>query len=312
MKYKHITVYILMFSMIFAINITKATPIINFNVDVPYVSSWWWWNGGELLDSTVVDTRLNFLSNNNVSEIYLYFNSDNGYSRYFPIYRDIISKANSKGIKCSALGADANWLNENGNTYYDLWFSQIAEYQADAAVNEKFIGVHLDLEPGFSDSTVNTDESTDVVLKQRFVELYNYGRVFCDMSSIQFGADVPGWYDYNGRTVLYEGNRLKLGEFVAMKVDALTIMSYVNDAQIQVRGSADMILLAQKYGRKVVLACETGNTSGTSIPSWSSYYEKGAIYMYNQIEEIKALMDGRYGYYGVAIHHVKAWMEMNE
>jgi hypothetical protein len=314
MKRKLIVTCTLLISMLFVFNSTEAAPTSTLDVDVPSIATWWWWNDGELFNSSVVDTRLVFLENNNVTEIYLYFNADSGYTRYFSVYRDIISKANEKGIKCYALGADANWLDENGSDYYDLWFNQIVQFQASAAVNEKFIGVHFDLEPGFTNSTVETDLVTDVTLKERFVELYNYGRVFCDNNNLQFEADVPGWYDFIGRTVLYEGNRLTLGEFVAKKVDGLTIMSYHYQGEVQVRGSSDMILYAQKYNRKVVLSCETNNTEGSSEPSWITYYGegKGANYMYGQIAEIKALMDGRYGYYGVAIHHIKAWMDMNE
>jgi hypothetical protein len=121
--------------------------------------------------------------------------------------------------------------------------------------------------------------------------------------------DVPLWFADGSLMVQDGADTITIGEYTAKRVDTLTIMSYRDSAQGQIDTAMGLIQFCKKYGKKVVIGCETGNIV-PSEPEYVTYYEEGKAYLNQELNNIKTLMQSIYDNYGVSIHHLDPWRKL--
>lgn len=260
----------------------------------------WWWNSQYIKNEKDRNVRLDFLQENGVTEIYMYYG--NAFDKYF---RTFVADCNSRGIRVAALGGDAIWLTEDGYGAYLRWLEKIKDYQAEAVENEKFYGVHIDFEP------VQLPEyaRNPAAMSSEAARIYDTGRQFCDENQLLFEADVSMWID-NPALLMPDGEKqVTLGEYIARCVDTLSIMSYRDTALAQFTDAQPMIRLGMKYNKKVVLGSETGESSEANFVT---YHEEGKATLVKQQLKLKAMMDSQYADYGLAIHDVNVWLLLKD
>lgn len=265
-----------------------------------YTLGTWWWGTNYIKNEIDLKLRLDFLQDNGVTEIYVY------YGRIFDKYfRSFVADCDSRGIRVAALGGDANWLTEDGFAAYQRWLSKIKDYQAEAEDDEKFYGVHIDLEP----HQIPQYAADPAAMSAEVARVYDTGRQFCDENKLLFEADVSMWIDDPDLMMPDNNEQVTLGEYITRRVDTLSIMSYRDTAAAQFNDAQPMIDLAVKYGRKVLLGSETGESTEADFVT---YYEEGKAKMMEQQQMLKAMMDEKYSNYGLAIHYVDSWFLLKD
>ncbi len=268
--------------------------------DIPYFSyetaqkfgslGVWWWNANQITSESACTERLDFLQQNHVTEIYLCVvdQTDTQIAAF-------IKNAASRGMRVAWLSGDVSWLDED-NTGFDEVFARFKAYQDKAAENEKFYGIHLDVEPhqrtnpdwqGYADFVVRAGK-----------EAHAFGTV------IEW--DIPFWLDDTLVTV--DGKSQKLLTVLAENADTLALMSYRDTAAAMLGTAMQEIPLGAEYGCKIILGAETYSLEGPAV----SFMEEGKAIMYAELESVLSALVGENlpGGYGCAIHYVDTWMNL--
>ncbi|HAL73496.1 MAG TPA: hypothetical protein DCM45_00210 [Clostridiales bacterium] len=261
----------------------------------------WWWNAQFIRTETDRDLRLQFLQDEGVSEIYLYY----GGVVWDKYYRQFIAACQTRGIRVAALGGDAGWLSDEGFAGYQRWLARIAQYQADASESEKFYGLHLDFEPG-----QNPEYAKDPsAMAGQVSRVYDLGRQFSDEHALIFEADVSMWIDDPEHLMPDGAEQVALGEYIARRVDTLSIMAYRDTAREQYQSALPMIRIARQYNRKVIMGSETGQSTEAEFVS---YFEEGKAVLQKEQVRLIGLMDKEDVEYGLAVHYVESWFELKD
>ena len=277
-------------------------PVLNFRNpgDTQTVGVWWWTLGD--ITSGDCDKYLDFLSKNKVSEIYLCVDRM-GSSVSAASVRPFVKKAGQKGMRVAALTGDVSWITP-GNTGFDNFVKKFNDYQKDAASDEKFYAMHLDVEPHQRD-----DFSTNrAAILQMFADLLTKkARPAATAAGTLLEWDIPFWF--TASDIVKDGSdSLRLDELMAKKCDTVAVMSYRDTAAKMYDVAKEEIQFAKKYGTKIILGAETYSTEGNAV----SYMEEGKIYMNTELVKLKGLLDTAVPSkkYGIAIHQHKRWYDL--
>ncbi|GFP74554.1 amidase [Clostridium fungisolvens] len=278
-------------------NSVKTTTV---NQTVSKQNSTWLWDTQQIVKNS--DNILNFAVANNVKNIYLQVN----YSLNLDYYKSFIKKASSKNISVQALDGDPDWVSDGGVYKQQQFFDWVTKYQKSALANEKFNGVHLDVEP-----YLNTQYSQNMN-----GVLANYQSLLLNAVSntnalgIQLAIDIPFWFDgvtYN--TKYGTGN---LAEWIIKNVKNVVIMAY-RDTAAGTNGIISVVSkelsLGKQYGTTVTVGVETQKSSeGDNI----SFYEEGQAYMNQELNKVYTSYSGNSSFGGFAIHHIMSWMVLRK
>ncbi|GKU26495.1 hypothetical protein [Clostridium folliculivorans] len=274
------------------------TPVVTQTTSTQ--NSTWLWDTQQIVSNS--DTILNFAATNNVKNIYLQVN----YSLKLDYYKNFIRKAAAKSISVQALHGAPDWASDNGAYKQQQLFDWLTKYQSSALINEKFNGVHLDVEP-YLNTQYNQNMNGVIV---------NYQGLLLDAVSktnalgIKLAVDVPFWFDgvtYN--TKYGTGN---LAEWIIKNVKNVVIMAY-RDTAAGTNGIISVVSkelrLGKLYGTKVTVGVETQKSSeGDFI----SFYEEGRACMNQELNKVYISYSGNSSFDGFAIHHVMSWMVLRK
>ncbi|WP_316570094.1 amidase [Neobacillus sp. YIM B06451] len=247
-----------------------------------------------LWDTSLIETRpdevLAFLKENNANQVFLQINRDismNSYKRF-------ISKSSALGIKIHALDGAPDWVSGKGGAYLNQFMGWVASYQAGAAPEEKFSGIHLDLEPYLYSGWTSNYKATVLAYQTLLLN----AKAQSGQLGLPLGADMPFWFDehtYNNK--IGKGN---LANWAIQTVDFPTIMAYRDTAPAITEIISNEIRMAQNAGKTLIVGVETGASSeGNSI----TFHEEGKAYMEGEL----AAVDGSHVF---AIHYLESWMNM--
>ena len=241
----------------------------------------WWWS-----QSLDVDEYLTFAKDNGVTEIYYcdYSCGDNTAT--------LVKKAAAKKIDVYVLAGEKEWLNDRQGLD-----DVIANYQKfQTKHSHKLAGIHLDIEPHqFSDFKTNR---ADYLLK--LVTLINENKT--KYPDIKFDYDIPFWLD---DIIEYNGTSQETYKHIIDTADRTFLMSYCDTAQKMQDVSKEEIEYATAHNKILFLGAETYSEEGDQV----SYYEEGKAYMQEQLAELrKALPDN----FGIAIHQIKTWKDLQD
>lgn len=269
---------------------TFATP------NVPY--STWLWNTNQI--TTNADQVINFLSTHKVTDLYLQVN----YSISANTYKNFIKKADLYNIRVHALDGSSEWVSSNGTSLQNSFFAWLTNYQNSALPEEKFKGVHLDVEP-----YLNSQYSTNMnAVLQNYQACFVNSVSKCNELGLTLGVDIPFWFDGVYYTTPYgSGN---LAQWVIKNVKNVTVMAY-RDTALGNNGiiglTSTEMNLGKQYGSVITIAVETQQcTEGSHL----SFYEEGQKYMYSQLNTVYTNYSIYSSFGGFAIHHVASWMAL--
>lgn len=214
-------------------------------------------------------------------------------------YSSFISKAKAAGIDVYALDGAPDWAAPKGYLSQDRFMSWVSGYQAQAAENTKFAGVHLDVEPylysGWKSNQAATIKSFQSLLKRAGTSTAKMG--------LPLEADIPFWFD----EITYKNSYGKglLAEWIIANTAGVTIMAYRDSAPMIIDIVKNEMDMARRLGKSVVVGVETDRTDEGSIITFA---EEGEAFMKQELAAVAAHYAGNPAYKGNAVHHVGSWM----
>ena len=257
-------------------------------------------NGTWIWDTSIIVSQgseiISFLKESNINELYLQINRDISKDKY----REFINMASENDIKVYALDGSSSWILEEKRYRVDRFFDWVEEYNNTSSNNQKFSGIHLDVEPYVS-SIWKSDKATAILYYQDYLE---YAVDRAHKLNLSFGADIPFWFDGTYFSNIYgEGN---LARWLLERVDSANIMAYRDKAENIISCAKNELKWAKELGKKLVISVEIGKSSeGDSI----TFYEEGKDYMYSELEKVKQYCKEEGYTPNLAIHYLEKLME---
>lgn len=295
---KFFTALFLTIVLIMPANVAFAGQSINVTNNNQY--STWLWDTNQI--TTNCDEILNFLSSNNVKNLYLQID----YNLKPDIYRSFIKKASMKNISVHALDGAPDWVSNDGVRKQKRFFDWLTNFQKTAGTNEKFKGANLDVEPYLNP---NYDKNKNKILENYQAFLLN-ALNNCNSLKLSLSIDIPFWFDEVKYNTKYGTG--SLAEWVIKNVKNVVIMAY-RDSAAGDNGIINLVskelALGKQYNTKVIIAVETQKCSeGDNI----SFYEEGLTYMNRELSKVYVNCNNNSSFGGFAIHDVINWMKLGK
>lgn len=254
----------------------------------------WVWYKNEILRPGPV---LDFLTKNGVNEIYLTYTPDMGVVNY----RNFIAECTKADIRVSLIGADAGWVLEKGHKDRDAYFSFFEDYQNTVNENEKFYGMHMDIEPHQLEEWTDDNEST----VKGYCDFILLAREVANRTNTLLELDIPCWF---GVFKANDGGEvIPLSEFCLRHADTTLLMSYRDNARDAIEFAGFDLNLCRKYGKKLSLALETGKIyEEVNI----TFDHLGTVPLNEELHKLREIIETEYKEcnIGYAVHHYNSWV----
>jgi hypothetical protein len=261
-----------------------SSPRIPFEKDKEVLGVWLWYVS---LDSAQQYKYLDFAEKNGINEIY-YCNDLKDKTNI----GSFVARAQKRGIKVYLLVDDYKFIWDHA--LFARTMERFIAYQNKAPENQKFAGLHLDIEPQIHP---RYDENALAFL-QDYMDFVVWA---CSTYSPAgtFDFDIAYWFD---NEVTYRGEKTQLYKALITEADRVFVMSYKDTAERMYDTAKEEIAFAKSLNKQIVLGAETGEIKDEPE---ISYYGKGSAYMHEQLHKLAALID--YDNYGLSIHHMASW-----
>jgi hypothetical protein len=288
-RYLNVIILVLVFTIVFNFSV----PSTSFAKD--YSKATWVWNTSIIVNAS--QDLLSYASSNGVNMIYLQISTDIETSEY----QAFIKKASAQGIKVYALDGAPKMALEAEREQVTAFLNWIEAYQQQVEEDEKFAGVHVDIEPYLlpewqSDwqSLVTEWQSTMKYISNRAQELH-----------LHASADMPFWFD----EYQIPGNQMTLSRWLIGQFDSITIMAYRDSAELIFSFSENELKEAKEQGKTIMLGVETNPSS--EIES-VTFYEEGSKYMNKQLLKVQGMANKYNSFEGIAIHDYIGWKSLKK
>jgi len=257
-------------------------------------STWVW-------EAKIIETDpsqiLEFASNNQLNSIYLQADRDVDES----LYRKFISRATKLGIEVEALGGAPRWVKKENQHEIIKHLEWVNTYNTSAGSNEKFAGLHFDIEPYLLDEWDTKRE--DVLHKWmdtiRLIERESRGM------GLKMSFDVPFWIH---KINVPGSNHYSFSTWLLEKADRLVIMDYRNFALGNdgiVENGRQVLREAITLGKQVVVAVDTArSTEGDK----TTFYSRSKGEMEKELSIAGKELSRYSSFAGFAIHDYKNWI----
>ena len=264
------------------------------------LGTWWWSFASDAPE--LRDRRLQWLDARRVNEIYLCCPSlvRGDAESATETLRTFIASAGERGIRVALLDGDVSWI-QAGSTGFDRTFAAFTNYQARVEPDERFYGLHLDIEPHQEDGYWSHEADA----LSRYWTLVS-GTIAPQVRATGYRLefDTPFWWDE--KTVSVGKNRkANLAELMSGVADTVTLMSYRDTAQAIYNCGADEVPMSIASGCKLVFGVETYSLEGDYV----SFMEESQQIMFEELDKLRAILRKAHpeGTFGVAIHDVGHW-----
>lgn len=259
----------------------------------------WMWDINSINKST---EAIGFLKSRNVTEVYLAYNPKTSHKNY----REFVKNAYQNDIRVSLIGADAYWILERGVNDFDTFLDWFHRYQSGCSnIDEKFYGIHLDIEPHQLDEW-SVDLNNTIKL---YMNLILKAEKACRDEGVLLEADIPFWFDQF--KVIENNEKIALCEFCIRHCDTTLLMSYRDNARDVFECGRFELGLSEKYGKKVSLALETGKVyEEVNI----TFFHLGTKALDKELKLLDKIVSEESSPYeiGYAVHYYECWSTLPE
>jgi hypothetical protein len=261
----------------------------------------WIWDAKQIENQT--DEMIEFAEKNDINLIYLHVEP----AAVAPeTYRTFIEKANQAGIKVEALGGDPNWaLTANRQSIDDL-ISWVKAFNRSAKSDERFSGIHVDIEPYLLPAW---KEDQEEIVRQWLKNVSYLAAETKKDTDLAVGADLPFWID----SVKVPGSDEKVSNWMVQRLDSITLMAYRNQALGQ-NGIVEIVekivddANVHKKGSVIVGVNIMKTMEGAHV----SFYEEGTEEMNNQLAILQEELSNNPAFAGSAIHDYESWKHASQ
>jgi hypothetical protein len=267
---------------------------IHGNLDRPVRATWVW-------DTTQIRNGaqdvLNFAAENSINTIYLQINRD----VKIPEYKNFIRLARAQHIAVDIMDGRSAWGLTESRGQIASFMDWIESYQAQALSNEKFAGIHLDIEPHVHPQW-KTNQASVITQWQGNVD-YIVERA--SAMKMPVAADLPFWLD----NYKIPGSTMAVSSWMIRKFDSITIMAYRDTAAAIYSVAKDELIDAASVGKKISIAVETKQSKeGDFI----TFFEEGDAYMEQQLKLVEQMASVHASFNGFSVHEYSSWKTLRK
>lgn len=285
-----------MFTFLFLGNVVFASTTVSLSGIQKGVGTWLW-----KTDLIVNETPqiISFLNQNGIDEVYLQIKKSIPNQHY----KNFIRTCNENNISVSALDGSASFATPEGAYKVDAFFEWLSNYQSTAEENEKFHGVHLDVEP-YLTTIWKENTPMGILYYQQFVVK---ARGLSDTLELPFGVDIPFWFD--SRFYDNEFGVGNLAEWVIQITDSVNLMSYRDKASKILPIVETELQYGKLYNKKVVVSV---NTKKSSEGNYTTFYEEGATKMNEELLALQDMLEFKEYDFSFAIHSYSHFLALKD
>lgn len=178
----------------------------------------------------------------------------------------------------------------------------VKNYNAESEPDERFEGIHLDIEPY---TLPEWENSRDTLLIEWAANITFFQEETKKDSDLETSADLAVWLD----SFALPGKDTSVAEFMIRTLDHVSLMAFRNNAEGS-NGIAAVVSqemeIADRLGKRLMISVEMKqNHEGPHI----SFYEKGAAEMELQLAKLPDLLAEHQAYQGNIVHAYDYWIE---
>jgi len=268
----------------------------------------WVWDASLISQPENCTKLFRFCRTHHITLIYL-----SAYNVRAPLeksYREFNQQAHRAGLRVHALAGDPRW----GLTRYHAvplqWVEDVRRLNAAAAPEERFDGVHTDVEVYLLSKGWN-ERPAELLggyldLNAKIKDLLQ-----TDPSPIRFGADIPFWFDDDPNyRILWHGQVKPASYHVIDSTDEVTVLAYRNFAEGP-DGTIHLVSLEMDYadtvGKKVMIGQETQEDL---FPAYVTFGGSSCARLNQELKKIEKALGNRPSFGGFAIHHYESYKKL--
>lgn len=251
---------------VYAKQSSKSTKLISNGI----IKGTWLWNTKSIINEG--EDIIKFMKNNEFNELYLQINMDVKKE----IYNKFIENACKNGIRVYALDGKPEWIFKENKKELDRFFSWVKNYNENSLQEEKFIGIHLDVEP----YTLPEWDTKKAVLVGNYKDFILYSLREIRKLKLPYAVDIPFWFD-----VISFGKE-NLAQWVISRVDEINIMAYKDKAYGEgniIDICKNEVQLCKRYNKKLKISVEIGETEEGD---YSTFYQEGSKLMMKELGKV--------------------------
>ncbi|MGY4691446.1 hypothetical protein [Salibacterium sp. K-3] len=275
--------------------VAAFVSLVIFMGQEDHVKATWIWDLEDLEENQ--EETVSFLSNKGVNLVYLHidfeeFNTDR--------FESFIKLAAKKNIDVYALGGDPNWALTKNQNSLDTFVSIVKDYNHQAAEEEKFQGVHVDIEPYLLPEWKSDREN---IVTQWISNLHYLKNKVKTDSELAISGDVPFWIN----KVKIPGKNKYVGDWMLTSLDSITVMAYRDQTEGKngIKGIASpLVEQAANRSKSVVIAV---NVIETDEGGHTTFHDNSLSYMKHELNLLEHRFSGHPGYGGIAVHDYHYW-----
>ncbi|MFL1674019.1 SGNH/GDSL hydrolase family protein [Paenibacillus dendritiformis] len=278
--------------------IVSAALMAGFTkADEPQQATWVWQAERIVSDP---EQLLSFAKNNQIDVMYLHIHPDVPESAY----RQFVRQAAKEGIEVHALAGDPTWALPDYRGRMMDFLHKIQHYNAQAAEDERFRGIHLDIEPYV---LPQWEEDANEIIHAWMDNLDLFLEAGRKEGSLEFGVDIPVWFDGYAGT---DPSDASLAESVMKRFDYTTLMAYRHELE---GGNGILALIREemaigdRLGTKVLVGMNAKPMPGEEHTTFAN---QGAAAMNDALKQIGASLAGHSSYGGTAVHDYRYWNDL--
>jgi hypothetical protein len=275
----------------------KKRPVSLAPAPTPKVEATWVWNTYQIVYEK--DQLLQFAKSNGVNLIYLQILQNGDITK--EQYRTFIREAGLSGIEVRALDGRPEWAWEANRHHITDLVNWVKQYNASVVAEERFRGVHLDVEPYILPEW-STDQSAVVTAWMDTVNMF-ITQVKSGDATLKASSDIPAWLEY----IPTPNHGGTLSRFMISKYDQVTLMAY-RDFALGTDGILDIvkneIAEANQLGKSIIVGVNIiRDPEGDMV----SFAEEGRAEMERQISLVYSGLQGNASFAGHAVHDYNSW-----
>ncbi len=242
------------------------------------------------------DDILSFAKDNGINLLYVRLDLNRPYADY----RALVRGAAEAGIEVHALGGQPVWALTDYRYRIMKLVNYVKGYNREAAEEERFRGIHLDIEPYVMPEWQTNRET---ILEQWMGNIRNFEEEVKKDTDLKTSMDLAFWFD--GTTAPKTG--MPFNKWMISQVDHVTVLAYRNYADGPggiVDVVQDELKHASQLGKKIIVCVEMKqNFEGEHV----SFFHKGKSEMNRQLELAAKALEQSDSFGGFAVHAYDYW-----
>ncbi|MNI04670.1 hypothetical protein D3C73_575970 [compost metagenome] len=253
----------------------------------------WLWN--TKLIETSSDELISFMADQGINIVFLQISRN--VSK--PSYTNFIRNASMHQINVYAADGAPDWALNSNLPKLTAFMTWISNYQNSVNADEKFSGIHVDIEPHLVPEWTNNWTNLVSQWQSNIIYLATEAKKM----NLHLNAALPFWMD----KYKVPDQNVTISYWMISKLDSISLMAYRDKANTIFDLAQSELSEAQLLNKKVFISVETKPSSeGNQV----TFYEEGATYMNAQLMNVRSKASAYSSFAGIAVHDLNGWMNL--